>query len=284
MKTDLDRYLGQINRHKNQQTNPAGAPAAPQYHHYARHRAHPYHRGAPRGRARGGRGGYAHQHRTPQLNASTATAQGANENGSGSNSSQWVSRNDRHRQLINADVYEKDSQNRARAIEATRAQKEKDWRQGEKQRFRAYLTQQEGASGSTANVSASGAKNELVIEGIRFYVMPGGKKLVKVPGSTFLKQQTQIPSSRSTEGANALAPTPKTAVVSGVKFFRTKTGSLVVNRVIQQHRYVSMPCAKCILIFSVALVSRRLAKNARSSLLLVIPTPSPGLGLDSSQL
>ena len=194
-----------------------------------------------------------------------------------------MARNDRHRQLINADVYQKDSQNRAKAIEATRAQKEKDWRKGEKQRFRAYLTQQGGGSVPAANAPALGAKNELTIEGIRFYVMPGGKKLVKVPGKTDFSGGFRDIDSPLADGANSLATTPKTAIVSGVKFFRTKTGSLVVNRVIQDHRYVSWPRAKSLLIPAVDLASRRSANDARSSPLPVMPIPLLGLTFAPTQ-
>lgn len=43
------------------------------------------------------------------------------------------------------------------------------------------------------------------------------------------------------DGSNELATTPKIAVVAGVKFHRTRTGNFVPNRVVQDHRYVSLP-------------------------------------------
>lgn len=38
-------------------------------------------------------------------------------------------------------------------------------------------------------------------------------------------------------------PTPKTATLSGVRFHRTKTGNLVANRVVKDHRYVGLESA-----------------------------------------
>jgi hypothetical protein len=95
-----------------------------------------------------------------------------------------VTKNDRHRQIINANVYEKESQNRAKAIEQTRQRKQDEHRRGEKARFHDFLTQQQNAhasSGGNSNATRA-ANNEITIADIRFRVLDGGKKLAKIIG------------------------------------------------------------------------------------------------------
>jgi hypothetical protein len=182
---------GQINRRKNEQ---AGAIPAAGYQH--RHRstrttprtidsgdvadslvANAYRRPAPY-QVRGQRAlrPRTHQNRTLHLNASSSRVDGGNADGS-----RWVAKNDRHLQLINANVYEKEVQNRAKAIEQTRKQKQDDKRRKEKARFNAFLTRQQGAAPTNSNTDAS--RDQIVVEGIQFRVTDGGKKLVKVTGT-----------------------------------------------------------------------------------------------------
>lgn len=95
-----------------------------------------------------------------------------------------MSKNDRHRQLINANIYEKESQNRTKAIEETRQRKMKDQKRREKQRFGEFLRHQATADGfaSTSTSTNPAVTNEITVNGIRFRVLDGGKKLVKTPG------------------------------------------------------------------------------------------------------
>ncbi|KAI8650244.1 hypothetical protein NCS56_01477100 [Fusarium sp. Ph1] len=115
----------------------------------------------------------------------------------------WVSKTDRHRQLINANVYEKETQNRAKAIEQDETAKD------------------QRPSGNARRPS----RNELSVEGIQFRVVDGGKKLVKV---------------LCADAPNAFSRTPKSAIIAGVKFYRTKTGNLVANRVVNDQRRSGM--------------------------------------------
>jgi hypothetical protein len=150
-----------------------------------------------------------------------------------------VAKNDRHRQIINANVYEKESQNRAKAIEETRQRKQDVQRRGEKSRFQDFLHKQQLASGSDSNAPA--AANEITLDGIRFRVLDGGKKLAKITGSYPTGQEFSnvlLTNGITTDGSNDLAPTPKSTVVAGVKFHRTKTGNLVANRIVRDQRYV----------------------------------------------
>ncbi|KAF7544562.1 hypothetical protein G7Z17_g9847 [Cylindrodendrum hubeiense] len=221
----IGALAGQINRHKNQQSAPR-----PVANHHPGHNRHNTYRHAnapypPRAHTIGRPP--AHHHRTLHLNATG----GSVNSGSSSNGSEtppgWVARNDRHRQLINANVYEKESQNRTKAIEETRQRKLSGHRNREKTQFNDFMKRQAGPSNVPTNPTG---RNEIMIEGIQFRVVDGGKKLVKVP-----------------DAPNSSSHTPKTAVVAGVKFHRTKTGNLVANRIVNDQRSgvvkkVNEPC------------------------------------------
>ncbi|KAH6610496.1 hypothetical protein Trco_000516 [Trichoderma cornu-damae] len=221
----IGQLAGQINRHKNQQ---AGYQSVPSSHHPGRHRGNAYRQASAPYPTRGfsSRPAATHRNRTLHLNASASASGSASSSAAPSptpTAPGWISKNDRHRQLINANIYEKESQNRAKAIEETRQRKIKEQRHREKKRFAEYLRHQAGAAGfpgtsTSTNANAAGT-NEISVNGIRFRVLVGGKKLVKAPDD--------------------LAPsaiTPKTAVVAGVKFHRTKTGNLVAQRIVNDHR------------------------------------------------
>lgn len=199
------------------------------------------HSGAPYP-TRGNRGHRSrpHQHRTVQFNSSSAPS---SDSSTAPAPSGWVARNDRHRQLINANVFEKDSQNRAKAIEATRRKQAHGHRSGERNRFKEFLARQQAAATRTAapnDTNASAPSNELTIEGVRFRVLDGGKKLARVPGELEGATGPICRRARAYLADNTNpAATPKSTIIAGVKFYRTKTGNLVVNRVVKDQRCVS---------------------------------------------
>jgi len=233
----IGQLAGQINRHKNRQSEANSVPN----HHPAHHRHNnTYYRNASAPYpARGNRvqRPRPHQHRSLQFsNASSGPSSGATTPHAPSG---FIARNDRHRQLINANVYEKDTQNRAKAMEATRKKKAEGHRSGERHRFNEYLARQNFSARATTSGDAnpSAPSNELTIEGVRFRVLDGGKKLSRVPGQ--LKNETWSSHGRArtylADTTNP-TPTPKSTVIAGVKFYRTKTGNLVVNRVVKNQR------------------------------------------------
>ncbi|KAI5466101.1 hypothetical protein BGZ63DRAFT_400507 [Mariannaea sp. PMI_226] len=230
----ISQLAGQINRHKNQQS----ALRQSSTHHPAHHRHNTYRNTnapyPPRAH-RVGRPPAIHHNRALHLNAGPDTAISRSpSNGSENTPSGWVSRNERHRQLINANVYEKDSQNRAKAIEETRQRKLNSQRQREKMQFKEFLKGQSGPSSIATNPTAS---NEIIVEGVHFHVMDGGKKLVKIAGA--YQPQTRFRCERASHriGApNSSSHTPKSAIVAGVKFYRTKTGNLIANRIVNDQR------------------------------------------------
>ncbi|KAM0463891.1 hypothetical protein ACHAO4_000615 [Trichoderma viride] len=219
----IGQLAGQINRHKSHQATYRSVPPT---HHPVRHRGNAYRQaGAPYPtRGYSGRPAATHRHRTLHLNASASASGSASSSAAPSpapTTPGWVSKNDRHRQLINANIYEKESQNRAKAIEETRQKKMKDQKRREKQRFSEFLRHQPTVDGfaSTSTNTNPAVTNEITVNGIRFRVLDGGKKLVKTPGDPFPPTAT-----------------PKMTVIAGVKFHRTKTGNLVAQRIVKDHR------------------------------------------------
>ncbi|KJK79064.1 hypothetical protein H634G_05879 [Metarhizium anisopliae BRIP 53293] len=196
----IGQLAGQINRHKSQQAG-VGATSSRQASDYRspftintasrygadlRKGGNAYRpRSAYNGSAyRVGRAQNNHRHRTLHLNQSRPPSDSNTPSpGSTTGSSGWVSRNDRHRQLINANVYEKDTQNRVRAIEETRQKKLQDRKMREKNQLKDFLRHQASATNAVANSKPGVGKAEIMIEGLRFHVADGGKKLVKSSGS-----------------------------------------------------------------------------------------------------
>ncbi|KAJ4220088.1 hypothetical protein NW759_007714 [Fusarium solani] len=214
----IGQLAGQINRHKNQQAGVRSQPS----HHPAHHRSNTYRNASspyPARSHRVARPPAAHHHRTLQLNAANSPSSRSASSGAETPPG-WVSKTDRHRQLINANVYEKETQNRAKAIEQTRQRKISGHRQREKAQFDEFMKHK--ASASNAQTNSTG-RNELSVEGIQFRVVDGGKKLVKV-----------------SDAPNNFSRTPKSAIIAGVKFYRTKTGNLVANRVVNDQRRSGM--------------------------------------------
>lgn len=250
---------GQINRHKSQQsgTAPSNHPAPyrrlflahptnldgadPCVGNAYRHASAPY----PRAGYGGGRPPVAHRHRTLQLSTPRSGSEsGAASDGASSGNNNWVSRTDRHRQLINADIYEKEAHNRSKAIEESRQRKIRDQRLGEKARFNAFLRRQANPSNPSVvstNAGAGPGRNQIIIEGMPFRVVDGGKKLVKIMGGSPKlagSGQTSVGIDNLPDDIHSAPSTPKSATIAGVTFYRTKTGNLVANRVVQYHWYV----------------------------------------------
>jgi len=141
---------------------------------------------ALRGRGRGG--AQPHRHRTLILNSSSTTnsqpgaaTQQENIDLSGPSSSPaWVSKTDRHLQLINPAIFEKDAQARAKAMEETRKLKLKRKDDHEKNKLSRHLQHLQHATPTQARATTT--SHEIIIEGIIFYVTKNGSKLIKAPG------------------------------------------------------------------------------------------------------
>lgn len=168
---------------------------------------------------------------------------GESDQASDSSTTPWVIRNDRHRQLINPSVYEKDAKARTLAIEQTRLQSRIARDQRERAKLLGHFRRVTDTRGST---DVQGPY-EVTIDGVRFLVTKNGSKLVKAPGEPRLPHYMQgdvaLPAHyhSPTGDNNSAKATPKVAVVAGVRFYRSKNGNLYRHGVVKAQRYVSRP-------------------------------------------
>ena len=274
----IGNLAGRINRHKAEQnghpspaqprTSPphllSTAPGIPVDPHTASdttyssrgsYRVAPYH---PRGYRGGrGRGAPTYRNRTLVLNGqsrpattnasagtsvSTSASSEANPRNATPGGPSWVARTDRHMQLINSSVYEKESQNRAAAIEQTLRQKHLQKNLAERNRVSNYLNRASTTVGPAS--SNNPAQYELVVDGIRFHVIRQGSKLVRVPGTysgCLLTHLLRLLTMSTSGDNNSASTTPRVAVVGGVKFYRTRNGNLVRHGIAKAQRYVGAP-------------------------------------------
>ena len=143
----------------------------------------------------------------------------------------WVTKRDRHMQLINSSVYDKETQARNKAIEETRRQKALQKDQREKQKIERHLNTLTSPAGQATNVVC-----EISINGLRFHVADGGSKLVRLRGENHVSG-TRLCSRSQLLGANDSArTTPKQANVGGVSFLRSKNGNLYRSGILRARR------------------------------------------------
>ncbi|KAK3996526.1 hypothetical protein QBC44DRAFT_149913 [Cladorrhinum sp. PSN332] len=238
----IARLAGQINRHRNQQAGFVPPPPQRPIHHH--HHAG-YHTGWRRGTHHPYRGSFAsrgrlpvHRNRSLVLNGSSATrstnpADVDSGAASDSSASSWVTKNDRHLQLINTSVYEKQSQTRVQAMGETRQQKLAMKNKQERAMLLSHLNRLTNSAGGygAANKQTSNGKYTINVQGIEFTVTKNGSKLVKVPGD-----------------GNSAKATPKMATIGGVKFYRSKNGNLYRHGIVKAQRQtgavkkVNVPC------------------------------------------
>jgi hypothetical protein len=153
-------------------------------------RGGPYHRSAPYPQQtyRGSRGRFtpAYRNRTLVLNGGAQSAVSDDENQHPNTTTpSWVTKTDRHLQLINRNVYERETQQRSQAIEQTLKQKQYNRDLREKaQLFRNMQQAHGGNMTSSSNSSKPVSRYEVEVDGVRFHVTQQGSKLVKAPGAS----------------------------------------------------------------------------------------------------
>ncbi|KAI1816493.1 hypothetical protein GGS20DRAFT_537841 [Poronia punctata] len=217
LREKISKLASRINRHK--ETQHAHGSEYVTSTRGAYHRSAPY----PPPAYRGGRGRImpTYRNRTLVLNGGTHNA-GSHEDDQpvDPTTPSWVTKTDRHLQLINRDVYERESQHRTQAIEQTLKRKQINKDRREKVQFFKNMQQAGGNHVvASSNPSKPVSRYEVQVDGVRFYVTQQGSKLVKVP-----------------DDPNPPTATPKVAVLYGVKFHRTKNGNLVRHGVVQARR------------------------------------------------
>lgn len=204
-----------------------------------------------RGYARGGRSAPVHRNRSLVLNSATPTSTASTENillargddaeATAGSAPGWVAKTGRHLQLINTSIYEKDTQTRAKAMEETRKQKLKQRDDREKTKLHKHIQRLASGNSGIAGQSTHPAANyDIDVQGVRFRVTKNGSKLAKLSGESFDQaySQGQRWSSTYTGDLNAAKSTPKTAMVGGVRFYRTKNGNMYRSGIIKAYQYV----------------------------------------------
>jgi hypothetical protein len=218
---------------------------------WAPHRGTPY--GYPRGRA-GKSVPPAHRHRTLVINNVPSSAQETKVTcketipapeviDTPGSTPTWVSKRDRHMQLINTSVYDQLSQQRARSMAATLKQKqhERDLREKAKlsKHFQNTSTQYYRSATGNMQVHGDSKVHEIQIDGIRFQVIDGGSKLIRISGEwENAGTLSKIKASHDIGDSNPAHATPKQAKIGGVTFFRSKNGNLYRAGLIKAKKYV----------------------------------------------
>ncbi|KAI9831895.1 MAG: hypothetical protein M1819_004617 [Sarea resinae] len=236
----ISQLAGHINRHKTQNTRSNSSDNRSSIHPYAENSVgRGFGRGATAyGRARGrGRAPVPHRNRTLVLNTSGSqtpttgndenapTAQSTTPSGGEptASASGWVAKRDRHMQLINTSIYDKETQARVKAIEETRKLKARQRDERERSKIHKHLQRlaaQKAHGGVASKVpgATSNSVHEILIHDIPFRVANGGSKLIKLSDSS---------SARAT---------PKKATVGGVVFVRSKNGNLYRSGIVKAKR------------------------------------------------
>lgn len=194
---------GHINLHKTQAPsrslpeNPRGSFQRPGPHRAVapnRSSSWQIHRPAPYSRTRarpGKKVANPHRNKTLVLNKTTNSSQSPKDSLDVSNSStndavysdadrdnstkpmtSWVTKHDRHMQLIKSSIFNKETQLRNKAIDQTRRQKSLQRNLHERNKIQRHL--------QSLSTSAHSSPHELTINGIPFHVLDGGSKLSRV--------------------------------------------------------------------------------------------------------
>ena len=149
----------------------------------------------------------------------------------------WVTKRDRHMQLINSSIYDKETLSRNKAIEETRKQKSLRRDQREKQKIQRHLNT---LSVHTNQNKATPTAHELLINGLRFHVLDGGSKLARIRGESVNSKQHIHLSSRHIGAADSASATPKQATIGGVTFIRSKNGNLYRSGMVKAKKSVHL--------------------------------------------
>lgn len=244
-----DYLLGQINKHKNQSHTHTNSHVG-EGQHVAR-RPHPTSWVPYRGRPYQRRMAAPHRNRTLVMNNSTVTPNyhpgqpmdnnegEASSSPAGGGGGGWVARRDRHMQLINSAIYDKDAQARTKAKEETRKLKTQKRAQVERAKVLRYAQLAANRVPAVATVPTPGQGASVVggqgyqgyqilVNEIPFRISQGGSKLIRMSGAipieTSLEQGASLP--LITDDPRTASNTPKRVAIAGVNFVRSKSGNL----------------------------------------------------------
>lgn len=153
------------------------------------------------------------------------------EDSSRSQNQGWVTKRDRHMQLINTSILDQETQARSKAMEETRRQRAAKRDQQEKQKIIDHL---DASKAVTYHTASSVSVHEIVVDGLKFHVLQGGSKLARIRGEKidrlFPHYATSLTIAGSTDSGSS---TPKQAIIGGVTFMRSKNGNLYRSGIVK---------------------------------------------------
>ncbi len=101
----------------------------------------------------------------------------------------WIAKRDRHMQLINSSIFDKETQLRSKAMDETRRQKALQRDQRERNKIEKHLRTLNAPRYQASSTNLSGAAStahQIVINGLFFQVMDGGSKLLRIRSKGFV--------------------------------------------------------------------------------------------------
>jgi hypothetical protein len=173
------------------------------------------------------------QEQTTASDDSASEVKGDNsDNAQSSSNISWIAKHDRHKQLINPAVYQRETQNRLRDIEESRKMKALKRDERERRKINKHLqrhsTQVNLPTQQHGRMPPIPSAYEITLHGIRYQVSNGGSRLVKVPGQLIAIVLVGLkPTQNAIDVLDIMKCTPKRATVGGVTFMRTKNGNLI---------------------------------------------------------
>lgn len=150
----------------------------------------------------------------------------------------WITKRDRHVQLINSSIYGEETEKRTKAIDKTAKEKvaARDWQQ--RQRVANYVKSLPSfQSSSVIHLPANPGSvlPEITVAGMRFQVINGGSKLARVHGESCTGAKHSGIVLPSSDPSQAHRVSPKSAKVGGVTFVRSRNGNLYRSGLVKAH-------------------------------------------------
>ncbi|KAF2228953.1 CCCH zinc finger protein [Viridothelium virens] len=181
------------------------------------------HRGTPYGitRARGGRYQALHRNRTLVINnpgppPTPSIAEPASDRtepiSEAGDTPGWVTKRDRHNQLINTAVFEQKTQERMQAISETIQKKQIERNARQKKKLMKHFAAEHALTQSAV------FNHEIEVNNIRFRISSDGSKLHRMDGNP-----------------NTARSTPKQTRIGGVLFLRSKNGNLYRSGLVKKN-------------------------------------------------
>lgn len=133
-------------------------------------------------------------------------------------------------QLINTNIFDKETQARTKAMAETRRERALKRDQREKRRLEQHLQTRYATPQSS---TAAAMIHEITIDGLRFQVLNRGSRLMRIRGESFRLRDMASFWLKRIDALTVGSSTPKQAIVGGVTFQRSKNGNLYRSGIVK---------------------------------------------------